>query len=101
MYRFVVRGPIAPCTGLGSPHGHALLTGLTTLTAPPTTTPKGSPAMNAKGAPTRAGEVRRQTGAVATAVKTDQGLRWEVRREGDGLVRVTTRLAHTSHWHRS
>jgi ribosomal protein S30 len=77
VYRFVVRGPIAPCTGLGSPP------------------------MNAKGAPTRAGEVRRQTGAVATAVKTDKGLRWEVRRERDGLVRVTTRLAHTSHWHRS
>jgi len=31
-----------PCTGLGSPHGHALLTALTTLTAPPTTTQSGT-----------------------------------------------------------
>lgn len=38
--------------------------------------------------PTRAGEVRRQAGAVATAVTTDEGLCWEVRRERDGLVRM-------------
>lgn len=57
--------------------------------------------MNKKGAPTRAGEVRRQAGAVATAVKTANGLRWEVRRERDGLARVTKRLAQTSHWTKS
>lgn len=57
--------------------------------------------MNKYGTPTRAGEVRRQPGAVATAVKTDNGLRWEVRRERDGLVRVTKHLAQTSHWHKS
>lgn len=54
--------------------------------------------MNKNGAPTRAGEVRRQPGAVATAVRIDSGLQWEVRRERDGLVRVTKRLAQTSHW---
>jgi ribosomal protein S30 len=57
--------------------------------------------MNTKGTPTRAGEVRRQAGAVATAVRTDNGLHWEVRRERDGLVRVTKRLAQTSHWRKS
>lgn len=31
-----------PCTGLGSPNGHALLTALTTLTAAPTTTQSGT-----------------------------------------------------------
>jgi len=54
--------------------------------------------MNRYGKPTRAGQVLRQAGAVATAVRTDGGLRWEVRRERDGLVRITKRLAHTSHW---
>jgi ribosomal protein S30 len=57
--------------------------------------------MNRHGKPTRAGEVRQQAGAVATATKTDAGLCWQVRRERDGLVRVTECLAHTSHWHKS
>lgn len=57
--------------------------------------------MHKKGAPTRAGEVRRQAGAVATAVKADGGLHWEVRRERDGLVRVTKRLADTRRWHKA
>jgi hypothetical protein len=57
--------------------------------------------MNKMGRPTRAGQVYRQAGAVATAVKTDDGLRWEVRRERDGLVRITKRLAQTSHWHKA
>jgi hypothetical protein len=35
---------------------------------------------------------------VATAVKTDNGLRWQVRRERDGLVRITKCLAHIDHW---
>lgn len=54
--------------------------------------------MNKHGRPTRASQVLWQAGAVARAVKTDDGLAWEVRRERDGLVRVTTCLAHTSHW---
>ena len=54
--------------------------------------------MNKMGSPTRTGQVLRQVGAVATAVKTDEGLRWQVRRERDGLIRVTKHLAHTSHW---
>lgn len=41
---------------------------------------------------------RRQAGAVATAVNTKDGLRWQVRRERGGLIRITERLAHTSHW---
>lgn len=57
--------------------------------------------MHKKGAPTRAGEVRRQAGAVATAVKAGGGLHWEVRRERDGLVRVTKRLADTRRWHKA
>jgi ribosomal protein S30 len=56
--------------------------------------------MNRHGTPTRAGEVRRQAGAVATAVKTDDGLRWQARRERDGLLRYTKHLAQTSHWHK-
>ena len=54
--------------------------------------------MNKNGAATRAGEVYQQAGAVATAAKTAAGLRWHVRRERDGLIRVTRYLAHTSHW---
>jgi hypothetical protein len=54
--------------------------------------------MDRHGKPTRVGEVYRQSGAVATAVKTDNGLRWQVRREHDGLIRVARQLAHTSHW---
>lgn len=57
--------------------------------------------MNKKGRPTRAGEVYRQAGAVATAVKTTNGLRWEVRRERDGLIRVTKCLADANHWSRA
>ncbi|MEY8018889.1 hypothetical protein [Mycobacterium servetii] len=56
--------------------------------------------MNKHGHATRAGEVRRQAGAVATAVKTDNGLCWQVRRDRDGLVRITKYLAQTGHWHR-
>jgi hypothetical protein len=55
--------------------------------------------MNRDGMPTRAGEVFRQAGAVATAVETSDGLCWAVRRERDGLIRVTECLAQTSHWH--
>jgi len=55
--------------------------------------------MNRDGMPTRAGEVFRQAGAVATAVETSDGLCWAVRRERDGLIRVTKYLAQTSHWH--
>ena len=55
--------------------------------------------MNRDGMPTRAGEVFRQAGAVATAVETSDGLCWAVRRERDGLIRVTKCLAQTSHWH--
>jgi hypothetical protein len=54
--------------------------------------------MNKYGRPVRAGQTVRQAGAVATAVKTKEGLRWQVRRERDGLVRMTKRLAHASHW---
>lgn len=54
--------------------------------------------MNKYGRPVRAGQVLRQTGAVATAVKTKDGLRWQVRRERDGLIRTTTCLAQTRHW---
>jgi ribosomal protein S30 len=56
--------------------------------------------MNKHGRPTRAGEVRHQAGAVATAIKTEDGLCWQVRRERDGLVRTTKCLSHTDHWHR-
>jgi hypothetical protein len=55
--------------------------------------------MNTDGMPTRAGEVFRQAGAVATAVETGEELHWAVRRERDGLIRVTKCLAQTSHWH--
>jgi hypothetical protein len=54
--------------------------------------------MNKHGRPLRAGQIARQTGAVATALPTSAGLLWQVRRERDGLVRITTCLAHTSHW---
>lgn len=57
--------------------------------------------MNKEGKPARAGQAVRQAGAVATAVRTDDGLVWEVRRERDGLVRVTKYLAHTSHWRKA
>lgn len=57
--------------------------------------------MNKHGHPTRAGEIRRQAGSVASAIKTEDGLSWQVRREDDGLVRTTKRLAHTDHWHKS
>ncbi|MDD4866974.1 MAG: hypothetical protein PHQ28_07630 [Mycobacterium sp.] len=57
--------------------------------------------MNKHGRPTWAGEVRRQAGAVATAVKTADGLCWQVRRDRDGLVRITTCLADTGHWQRA
>jgi hypothetical protein len=54
--------------------------------------------MNRYGRPMRAGQVARQAGAVATAVTTKAGLCWRVRRERDGLIRMTSCLAHTSHW---
>lgn len=54
--------------------------------------------MNHDGRPQRAGQTAHQTGAVATAVKTKDGLRWQVRRDRDGLIRTTAYLAHTSHW---
>lgn len=57
--------------------------------------------MNKKGKATRAGQVYRQAGAVATAVNTGDGLRWEVRRERDGVIRITKYLAHTSHWRKA
>lgn len=44
--------------------------------------------MNKHGRPTRAGEIRRQAGAVATAIKTGDGLCWQVRRERDDLIRM-------------
>jgi hypothetical protein len=54
--------------------------------------------MNKSGRPVHAGQVAHQAGAVATAVDTIDGLRWQVRRERDGLIRMTSCLAHTSHW---
>jgi hypothetical protein len=54
--------------------------------------------MNRHGRPLHAGQVMRQAGAVATAVNTTDGLRWQVRRQRDGLIRMTSCLAHTSHW---
>jgi hypothetical protein len=54
--------------------------------------------MNKDGRPRRVGQIARQTGAVATAITTARGLQWQVRRERDGLIRMTTCLAHTSHW---
>ncbi len=54
--------------------------------------------MNKHGQPTQAGQIARQAGAIATAVKTRDGLRWQVRRERDGLIRSTSCLAHASHW---
>lgn len=55
-------------------------------------------AMNKAGRPLRAGQIVRQTGAVATAVTTARGLRWQVHRERDGLIRMTACLAQISHW---
>ena len=57
--------------------------------------------MNEQGRPVRVGQIARQAGATATAVKTKDGLRWQVRRERDGLTRMTSRLAHTNHWRSS
>jgi hypothetical protein len=57
--------------------------------------------MKRNGRPTRAGQVFPEAGVVASAVQADDGLCWEVRREGDGLIRVTKRLAHTTHWVKS
>lgn len=62
--------------------------------------------MKPTGEPELVGEVRYQGGAVATAVVAPttvppepQRLIWEVvRREHDGHVRYTPRLAHVSHW---
>jgi hypothetical protein len=54
--------------------------------------------MKKNGRPVHAGQVAHQAGAVATAVDTTDGLRWQVRRERDGLIRMTSCLAHTSHW---
>jgi len=54
--------------------------------------------MKTDGKPVRTGQIAHQAGAVATAITTAQGLRWQVRRELDGLIRTTTCLAHTSHW---
>jgi hypothetical protein len=54
--------------------------------------------VNKHGRPLRAGQIARQAGAIATAVHTSAGLRWQVRRERDGLTRTTSCLAHTGHW---
>ncbi|HWF71636.1 MAG TPA: hypothetical protein VG187_19120 [Mycobacterium sp.] len=54
--------------------------------------------INTDGRPQHPGQVARQAGAIATAVKTKNGLRWQVRRQRDGLIRITACLAHTSHW---
>lgn len=54
--------------------------------------------MNNNGKPTRRGEVRIQAGATATSIATDEGLRWQVRRESDGLIRITGCLAQTRCW---
>lgn len=54
--------------------------------------------MNKHGRPLRVGQIARQAGAMATAVKTKDGLRWQVRRQRDGLTRMTPYLAHASHW---
>ena len=44
------------------------------------------------------GEVLYQAGGTATAIVHNGHMIWEVRREHDGIVRHTHRLAHTSHW---
>jgi hypothetical protein len=54
--------------------------------------------MKTDGKPVRAGQIAHQAGAVATAVTTARGLVWQVRRERDGLIRMTKSLAHKSHW---
>lgn len=50
------------------------------------------------GEPEYVGEVRYQAGAVATAVPNPDGIQWAVRRESDGHLARTPRLAHISHW---
>jgi hypothetical protein len=57
--------------------------------------------MNNDGRPQHPGQTAYQTGAVATAIKTKDGLRWQVRRARDDLTRTTPCLAHTSHWRTS
>jgi hypothetical protein len=52
----------------------------------------------ADGSPDRAGEVRQQAGAYAMAVDGAEGFHWRVERLSDGLVRTTSKLAHTDHW---
>lgn len=54
--------------------------------------------MKLTGHPDRAGEIRYQTGVTATAIKTEQGLQWDILWESDGLIRRTDRLSHISHW---
>ena len=54
--------------------------------------------MKLSGHPSRVGEVKHQAGAVATAVKTGDGLQWDVHRLSDGHTRRTERLGHVSHW---
>jgi hypothetical protein len=54
--------------------------------------------MNNDGQPQHPGQTAHQTGAIATAVNTKDGLRWQVRRQRDGLIRMTPCLAHISHW---
>jgi len=61
-------------------------------------TDERGPDMNKDGRPVRAGQVAHQAGAVATAINTADGLRWQVRRQRDDLIRTTPCLAHTSHW---
>jgi hypothetical protein len=58
------------------------------------------PVMNGDtGEPEIVGETREQSGCIAVAVLTDDGqLVWDVHRLSDGLVRRTSRLAHTDHW---
>lgn len=54
--------------------------------------------MDKYGRPVRVGQIARQAGAVAVAVHTAAGLRWQVHRQRDGLIRMTACLAQTSHW---
>jgi hypothetical protein len=54
--------------------------------------------MNSHGRPVRVGQIACQAGTIATAVKTKDGLRWQVRHERDGLTQPPHCLAHTSHW---
>lgn len=52
--------------------------------------------MTWNGEPTP-GDVRYQRGAIATAVTTNDGPRWEI--EQDGITTLTEQLAHATHWH--